>query len=228
VGGVVALAAGGVAAFVLRSESAAVTTLIGGFVLVIVALILPRLSELGFGADGFTLKLTADARDAGAPTVAATMESTELGEYATAYALVNAELRADPRYDQARVHLQDSLVRRARAVAFANKIPAVEVQSMFRDGSPVLRVLSIGMMQGDPSTADAALLAKAISEPRSANEQYQALVLIRQTWPRWTREDRELFQHRVSTTDFPPASDRSVEAAELLSLPIDPRVPERP
>jgi hypothetical protein len=113
-------------------------------------------------------------------------------------------------------------VRRARAVAFANKIPAAEVRSLFLHGSPVLRTLSIGMMQGDPSTTDAALLASAISSPCSPNEQYQALVLTKDLWTRWSRADRELLQHRIRTTDFPSGSDRSAAAAEVLALTCGP------
>jgi len=73
-------------------------------------------------------------------------------------------------------------------------------------------------MQGDPSTTDAALLASAISSPLSANEQYQALVLARDIWNRWSRADRELLQHRTRTTDFPPGSDRAAAAALVLAL----------
>jgi hypothetical protein len=216
--GFLALSCGGTAAFVLRSETAAVATLVGGFALVIVASTLPRLAEVGVSTEGVTLKLTEDAAAAGAPKAASLLESTGLADYAAAYGVVNSELRGMEEFRAARVYLQDSLVRRARAVAFANKIPAAEVRSLFLHGSPVLRTLSIGMMQGDPSTTDASLLASAISSPLSANEQYQALVLARDLWTRWSRADRELLQHRIRTTDFPSGSDRSAAAAEVLAL----------
>jgi hypothetical protein len=172
--GFLALVGGGAATFVLRSETAAVAALVGGFALLIAAAVLPRLTEVGVSTEGMTLKLTADAAAAGAPKAASLLES--------------------------------------------NKIPAAEVRALFLHGSPVLRTLAIGMMQGDPSTTDAALLASAISSPLSANEQYQALVLARDIWNRWSRADRELLQHRTRTTDFPPGSDRAAAAALVLAL----------
>ena len=220
--GVIALAVGATAAFVLRSDTAAVVALIGGFALLITAVVLPRVSEIGVSTDGLTLKLTKDAAAAGAPKTASLLESTGLADYATAYGVVDAELRGDEQYYAARVHLQDSLVRRARAIAFANKIPAAEVRSLFLHGSPVLRTLSIGLMQGDPSTTDAALLASAISSSLSANEQYQALLLVRDRWAQWSREDRELLRHRIATTGFTQGSDRSALAGQILSLPDGP------
>jgi hypothetical protein len=220
--GILALACGGTAAFMLASETAAVASLIGGFALLILAAVLPRLAEVGVSTEGVTLKLTKDAAAAGAPKAASLLESTGLADYAAAYGVVNTELRDNKEYKAARVYLQDSLVRRARAVAFANKIPAAEVRSLFLHGSPVLRTLSIGMMQGDPSTTDAALLASAISSPCSPNEQYQALVLTKDLWTRWSRADRELLQHRIRTTDFPSGSDRSAAAAEVLALTCGP------
>ena len=216
--GFLALVGGGAATFVLQSETAAVAALVGGFALLIAAAVLPRLTEVGVSTEGMTLKLTADAAAAGAPKAASLLESSGLADYAAAYGIVNTELREKDEFRAARVHLQDSVVRRARAFAFANKIPAAEVRALFLHGSPVLRTLAIGMMQGDPSTTDAALLASAISSPLSANEQYQALVLARDIWNRWSRADRELLQHRTRTTDFPPGSDRAAAAALVLAL----------
>jgi hypothetical protein len=213
---------GAPAAFVLRSDTAAVVALIGGFALLITAVVLPRVSEIGVSTDGLTLKLTKDAAAAGAPKTASLLESTGLADYATAYGVVNAELRGNEQYDAARVHLQDSLVRRARAIAFSNTIPAAEVRSLFLHGSPVLRTLSIGLMQGDPSTTDAGLLASAITDPLSGNEQYQALLLVRDRWTRWSGEDRELLRHRINTTAFTPGSDRSALAAQIVALPDGP------
>jgi hypothetical protein len=216
--GFLALASGAAATFLLPSETAAVAMLVGGFALLIVAAVLPRLAEVGISTGGVTLKLTKDAVAAGAPKAASLLESSGLAEYAAAYGVVNTELREKKEFRDARVHLQDSLVERARAFAFVNKIPAAEVRALFLHGSPVLRTLSIGMMRGDPSTTDAALLASAISSPCSPNEQYQALVLTRDLWTRWSEADRELLQHRVRTTDFPADSDRSAAAAQVLAL----------
>ena len=63
-------------------------------------------------------------------------------------------------------------------MAFGSKIPAAEVRALFLEGSPVLRILGIGFMQGDPSTADVGLLASSVTAPASPNEQFQALAVI--------------------------------------------------
>lgn len=224
--GVVALIAGGVSAFVLKSDSAAVAVLAAGTALLIVVLILPRLSEVNVGTGGVSLKLTLEAAATGAPTAATVMESSGLSRFAIAYEIVHSELRGEPDYERARVHLQDVLVERARSMAFGSKIPASEVRALFLDGSPVLRTLSIGIMKGDPSTADTGLLASAIVAPASANEQYQALELVEQLWVRWTREEREYLRSRIRAADFQPGTDRSSLAARILDLPVEPRLPQ--
>jgi hypothetical protein len=223
--GVLALIAGGVGAFVLGSDAAAVAVLAAGTALLIVALVLPRLSELDVRADGVSLKLTQEAADSGAPTAAAVMEHSGLSRFAIAYEIVHSELRGNPEFERARVHLQDILVERARSMAFGSKIPAPEVRALFLEGSPVLRTLSIGIMKGDPSTADVGLLASAVVAPASANEQYQALGVIEQLWSRWNRDEREYLHSRIRSTDFPPGTDRSKRAAGILDLPVEPRPP---
>ena len=224
--GVAVLVSGCVSAFVLRSDTAAVAVLVAGTALLIVVLVLPRLSELNVGADGVSLKLTMEAAATGAPTAAGVMENSGLSRFAIAYEIVHSELRGEPEYESARVHLQDVLVERARSMAFSAKIPASEVQALFVGGSPVLRTLSIGFMKGDPSTADITLLASAIATPASANEQYQALQLIEQLWVRWNREEREYLRSRIRATDFQPGTDRSRLAARILDLPVEPRLPQ--
>ncbi|WP_433274356.1 hypothetical protein ACQPZA_25265 [Pseudonocardia xinjiangensis] len=225
--GIAALVAGCVSAFVLRSDTAAVAVLVAGAALVIVVLVLPRLSELNVGTDGVSLKLTMEAAATGAPTAAGVMENSGLARFAIAYEIVHSELRGNPEYESARVHLQDVLVERASAMAFGSTIPAAEVRALFIGGSPVLRTLSIGFMKGDPSTADTGLLASAITAPASANEQYQALDLVEQLWARWSREEREYLRSRIRATDFQPGTSRSRLAARILDLPVEPRLPQR-
>lgn len=107
--GVLALIAGGVGSFVLGSDAAAVAVLAAGTALLIVAVVLPRLSEFDVRKDGVSLKLTQEAAASGAPIAAAAMETSGLSRFAIAYEIVHAELRGDG-LDRARVHLQDVLV----------------------------------------------------------------------------------------------------------------------
>jgi len=215
--GFLALVGGGAATFVLQSETGAVAALVGGFALLIAAAVLPRLTEVGVSTEGMTLKLTADAAAAGAPKAASLLESSGLADYAAAYGIVNTELREKDEFRAARVHLQDSVVRRARAFAFANKIPAAEVRALFLHGTGAANARhrdDAGRSLDDRRrTARLGHLLSALSEravpgPRAGED----------IWNRWSRADRELLQHRTRTTDFPPGSDRAAAAALVLAL----------
>jgi hypothetical protein len=223
--GVLALIAGGVDSFVLGSDAAAVAVLAAGTALLIVAVVLPRLTELDIRNGGVSLKLTQEAAASGAPTAAAVMENSGLSRFAITYELVHAELRGDPELDRARVHLQNVMVERAQAMALGSKIPAAEVRALFLEGSPVLRILGIGFMKGDPSTADLGLLVSAVAAPASSNEQLQILAVIEQLWSRWSRDERQYIQNCIRSTDFPPGTGRSARAAGILDLPVEPRPP---
>lgn len=224
--GVLALIAGGVASFVLESDAGAVAVLAAGTVLLIVAVVLPRLSEFDVLTGGISLKLTQEAAASGAPIAATVMENSGLSRFAIAYEIVHAELWGDdPGLNRAGVHLQDVLLERARAMAVASKIPAAEVRALFLQGSPVLRIVGIGFMKGDPSTADVGLLASAVAAPASPNEQFQALAVIEQLWTRWSHDERQYLQSRIRSTDFPPGTERSARAAGILDLPVEPRPP---
>jgi len=82
-------------------------------------------------------------------------------------------------------------VERAAAVARREKFDASEVRRLFQNAAPTMRVLAIGLMQGDPSLADGPTIVEAIANSRSANEQYQGLKLTEQCWPRLTPSYRD-------------------------------------
>ncbi|GAA1842299.1 hypothetical protein GCM10009836_22090 [Pseudonocardia ailaonensis] len=215
--GLLTLATGITATFVLGSNAAIVVVLVVGTALLLVAALGPSLSELSVGSSGVTLKLTQDATNAGAPRAASEFDDSGLSEFAEAYTLVNSELR-DSAFTPARLHLQDSLVERARVVGLRGTIPTAEVRRLFLNGSPVLRTLSIGLMKGDPAAADPQLLSSAVAEPLSANEQYHALRLIAALWTRWQPTDRERLKQVVAATYYSDV-DRQAAARAILALP---------
>jgi hypothetical protein len=218
--GVIALVVGGVAVFFLRSDASAVAVVAAGVALLIIALLAERLAELSVGTKGVTLKLSQEASAAGAPSAATELEKSGLADFAAAYAVVNSELRGD--YNKARIHLQDAIVERARGVGISKKIPREEVRALFVNGSPVLRILSVGLMKGDPSGADIDLVVRSITEPLTANEQYHGLDLAKRLWTRWTKTEREYLLHRISKTYFEAGSDRERLAKSVLKLPTEP------
>jgi hypothetical protein len=59
-----------------------------------------------------------------------------------------------------------------------------EVKAMFREGTPIVRVLALGLMEGDPSLIDGGILLEAVSRSLTGNEQYHALRLARDEWNR--------------------------------------------
>src|SRR5260370_28686916 len=141
-----------------------------------------------------------------------------LGSFTESYALVHDEL-IGPNYREARIHLQDLLVGRAAGIARREKFEAREVRMLFAKGSLVMRVLALGMMQGDWSLADVSTITAAIADGRSRNEQYHGLQLAKLCWPRLSTSDRQEIHRAIGRTDLRANSDRSRKAQAELSLP---------
>ncbi|HUC25274.1 MAG TPA: hypothetical protein VMA73_21415 [Streptosporangiaceae bacterium] len=188
--------------------------------LLISPFIADRIEHVSLGPSGVDLWLITQVSDRGAPRTAQILQRTELGRFAESYALVHVELRGD-KYRAARVHLQDLLVSRASATATREKFEAREVRALFADGSPVVRVLVLGLMQGDASLADANTITAAITDGRSGNEQYQSLRLANLCWTRLKRADRQEICQAIEQARFEPESARRREAQEILALPLD-------
>lgn len=85
----------------------------------------------------------------------------------------------------------------------------------------MMRVLALGIMQGDPSLADGATIVSAISESRSANEQYQGLKLARLSWNTLSKADKQAIRAAIEASPYiRPDPDRRLLATELLELPV--------
>ena len=66
--------------------------------------------------------------------------------------------------------------------AVVEKFDQGEIKDMFMNGSPIVRVLALGLMEGDLSLIDGSVLLEAVSRPLTGNEQYHALKLVRDGW----------------------------------------------
>jgi hypothetical protein len=98
---------------------------------------------------------------------------------------------------------------------------ATEVRALFKNGSPMMRVLTLGLMQGDPSLADGPTIVSAIADSRSANEQFQGLTLALLCWHNLARSDRHAIQSAVKDNPYiQPGTDRQSLADQLLALPV--------
>jgi hypothetical protein len=184
-----------------QSDALVALALVGAALLVI-PLLYQRLESLKVSPTAVELTLSKAIVELGAPKVAQLLEQSGLTGMVESYEFVRREL-ADPSYMNARIRLQDALVDQAASLSRTQKLDPKEVQRIFREGSPLLRVLTLGLMEGDPSLADASVVVSAIATSRTANEQYHGLVLAKLLW-------RNL-----------PAGDR---AAVLAAADADPRI----
>jgi hypothetical protein len=85
----------------------------------------------------------------------------------------------------------------------------------------MMRVLTLGLMQGDPSLADGATILSAIADSRSANEQFQGLKLALLCWHNLTKTEKHAIQSAVTDNPYiQPGTDRQPLADKLLALPV--------
>jgi hypothetical protein len=160
-----------------------------GSALLVVALVHQRLESLKLTATGVELRLSKSIVDLGAPMAAKLLEDSGLTGLVESYEFVHRALAGDS-YKDARIRLQDALVEQAASLARTQKLDPDEVRRIFREGSPHLRVLALGLMEGDLSTADTSVVLSAISTSRTANEQYHGLVLAERLWRNLSTGDR--------------------------------------
>jgi hypothetical protein len=225
VAGLALLVVGAVKFAGASGDGGTIALVIVGAILLVCPFVLNRLQRVSVGTTQVDLWLTTQVADRGAPEAAAILQRTQLGRFAEAYAFVHDELEGE--YFPARMHLQDTLVLHAASVARQEKFDAREVRRLFADGSMVMRVLVLGLMQGDTSLADPDSILSAIREGRSRNEQFQALVLAQKYWKRMSSSEQTEIRWAIEQANFEPGSDRQRKAAELLVPgPPDQRIPD--
>ena len=218
--GLALLAAAAARVIYTSSGAGIVTLLVIGTVLLISPFVISRVERLSMNTGRFDTQLAREMAEMGAPNAARILSLTDLARFAESYAVAGKELD-DPRFQGAKAHLQDLLVRRAATLAHQEKFEAAEVRTLFANGSPEVRVLAIGLMKGDPSLADGATILAAIADPRSPSEQYQGLELAKVCWPQLSRSYRSAIQSVIAdNSDIRTGTDRAEVAAELRSLPL--------
>jgi hypothetical protein len=200
----------------------AILVIVGG-VLILSPFVIDRLESVSAG-DTIAVRFTQKVAEAGAPHVAKVLQQTNLGTLADSYAFVHQELLGEE-FRNARVYLQDLLVERSAAIAATQKLDTREVRKLLRDGSAIMRVLAIGMMTGDTSLADRRSITSAITDFQSPNEQYHALRVAKNCWPRLSKPDRQhihdAVKNEISSGAIPPGSERNPLAELILSLPTE-------
>jgi hypothetical protein len=219
VAGLVLLGVG--AAAVLREVGGAGPTalLIAGALLALSPFLVDRLERLSVGSKGVELQLSLEIADKGAVGTARIVEESGLASAAESYAFVYSELDHDQAYAAAKIHLQDALVDQAAGVARRRKFDAGEVRALFHVAPPMIRVLVLGLMEGDPSLADTETLASGIGGSQSGNEQYHALQVAKLRWLRLPDADRQRLRKIIDEDPhIPTDDDRKALAEEIREL----------
>ena len=191
-------------------DGPSVSLLVVGSLLLVGPRVLDRLESLKVSGSGVELSLSKEIADLGAPKTAALLETAGLTSYMASYEFVRDEL-ADKQYKDARIKLQDALVDRAASIARTQKLDAKEVRRMFAEGQPLLRVLALGLMEGDPSLADASTILDAISAWRTPNEAYHGLKLAKFCWQSLTDSQQQTMLS-VARADPRIADDSDAQA----------------
>jgi hypothetical protein len=205
---------------VRKDENDALVALaVVGTVLLVIPLVYQRLESLKVSATAVELTLSKTIVELGAPKAAQLLERSGLTGMVESYEFVRREL-ADPSYRNARIRLQDALVDQAASLSRTQKLDPKEIQRIFREGSPLLRVLTLGLMEGDPSLADTSVVLSAIATSRTANEQYHGLVLAKLLWRTLSAGERAAV---LSAADADPRiehdPDRKAIVEELRATP---------
>ncbi|MGC5664638.1 hypothetical protein ACN261_30080 [Micromonospora sp. WMMD723] len=200
-----------------RDGSAVIAIIAACALLFASPLVVDRLSEVAIGLDGVSLGLVSDLAQI-APQAAQILGDSKLMSLADSYAIVREEFRGEENR-AVRVVLQDLLVERAASLATYRKFDPSEVRRLFTEGAPVVRVLALGLMRGDPSLADAETIRAAITESRSGNEQYQGLLLAEAGWNRLSTADRSALLSALDETPIKAGSDRAAIADRIRASP---------
>jgi hypothetical protein len=218
--GAVLVAIGVVRVVLTASGSGLVAMIVVGGVLLISPFVVARVERVAVSATGFELQLTRQMASIGAPRAARLLDRTDIGRFAESYRFIHAELDGE-RYQDARSHLQDLLVDRSAELASAEKFDPAEVRALFASDDPAIRVVALGLMKGAPDLADGATLLTAIADPKSPNEQYQGLALVKVCWPHLSKTYRTAIRSVIEgDIDVPAGSGRRALADQILALPL--------
>ena len=217
--GLVTLGAGVWKALTSEGGTAGGVLVIAGVLLLVAPFIVDRLESVSVSGSGLELGLSRDVAEQGAPKAAAIIDRSELAQLAEAYGVLR-EVLPDPEYTNARTYVQDVLVRRAATIAEREKFDAAEIRALFANGTPVIRVMVLGLMGGDPSLADAASLAEGIAKPATRTEQFEALRLAERLWERFSEPEQAMLRAATQRVPIAKNSRRATMAAKILAKPV--------
>ncbi len=181
----------GVAAvFVTDNGTGAGALLVIGGIALVLAILAPRIDSLEFGGARLRLRAAAAAKYALAERseragdldaadrlrVEAEALMAAAGPIAAEYGQVRARMPGG----RERTHEMERVIEQARQLAATQPFEPAELARWLRRGDDNERITALAMMQARPELGDLDGVLAAIADPRSAFEQYQALVLAGQ------------------------------------------------
>lgn len=224
--GAASFGAGVLAVFATQNGTGSAALIVFGGVLLLLALLGSRIESLEFG--GATLRMRADA----AERFALAEESERQGDIATANEL-RAEARtlleaATPiaadygsvrrsmRPGASRTRAMEEVVARARRLAQERSFEPAEVLHWLRHGTDEQRITALAMMQARPELRNFEATLAAITESRTAFEQYHALRLAAHMVDVLDPEQARRLAEEVEAQRFGPDADRKLLGEEIL------------
>lgn len=210
--GVGLLVAGLVGMFSDVDEAVLALVLAIGVLLLVTPSIVDRIRAMKLGQFEVQLvrQVAASARQA-----ANTLQRLGLGRELDAYATVYTELRG-PELKNVRAMVLDRIIERVAAAAVVEKFDRNEVKAMFREGTPIVRVLALGLMEGDPSLIDGEILVEAVSRSLTGNEQYHALRLARDEWNRLSPAEHAALRSAIDASPYLKGGNAKSEVAQQI------------
>jgi len=219
VAGFALLVSGVIGLFTEADTGALIAVLVAGAFLLLLPPIVDRLSSASVGAGGVTVDLLEQVVAVGARRSAQALKKLGLDRQIDGYARIYTELSGQTSTD-IRAELLDRIVAQVAAASAVEKFDKGEVRLMFFKGTPVLRVMALGLMKGDLSLVDADVLIESISRSLTGNEQYHALELTRQAWDRLASPERQALKAAAGrSVHIQPGSALRSLADTLQTLP---------
>jgi hypothetical protein len=216
------LVGGLVGLFTDVGEGQLITVLAAGLLLLVMPSIVDWIGSLKLGP--FEVHLVREIA-ATARGTANTLRRMGMGRELDAYATVYTELRG-PDLKAMRGAILDRIVQQVSNASAVQKFDKGEVKDLFMRGSPIVRVLALGLMEGDPSLIDSAVLLEAINKSLTGNEQYHALKVIRDGWGQLSQAQRtELLAAINANPQIEKGPARREVAREIQGLSKSPWIP---
>ena len=181
--------------FVGVGEAELLIVLGGGVVLAIMPAVVDRVRSMKAGH--FEIQLIEQIAD-NARKSAEMLRRLGMEHELDAYATIYTEMRG-AELTEVRGAMLDRIVQRVSNASAVEKFDRGEVKDMFTLGSPIVRVLALGLMEGDLSLIDSEVLVEALKRPLTGNEHYHALKLVLGGWGHFPAAERAKLKDAIDS-----------------------------